>query len=106
MLRQKSIPRSFVSLCRMNLKQLKCAFFSDMNNHFTASVAPEGVGFPRLFLSASQQQQLADLFHLQQQQQEVQQQLLYQNFQQQLQALKQQQQQQQHQLQVSIKKAD
>lgn len=74
--------------------------YTDMNNHFTASVAPEGVGFPRLFLSASQQQQLADLFHLQQQQQEVQQQLLYQNFQQQLQALKQQQQQQQHQLQT------
>ena len=69
-----------------------------MNNHYAASVSPEGVGMPRFILSASHQQQLAELFHLKQQQ-EMQQQLLYQNFQQQLQALKQQQ---QHELQVPL----
>ena len=68
-----------------------------MNNHYAASVSPEGVAVPRFILSASQQQQLAEIFHLKQQQ-ELQQQLLYQNFQHQLQAL---QQQQQHELQVS-----
>lgn len=71
-------------------------FLSDMNNHYAAS--PEGVAMPRFILSPSQQQQLADIFHLKQQQ-EMQQQLLYQNFQHQLQAL---QQQQQHELQVWI----
>lgn len=71
--------------------------YADMNNHYAASVSAEGVGMPRFILSASHQQQLAELFHLKQQQ-EMQQQLLYQNFQQQLQALKQQQ---QHELQRS-----
>ena len=70
---------------------------SDVNNHYTASVSPEGVAVPRFILSTSQQQQLAEIFHLKQQQ-EMQQQILYQNFQQQLQALKQQQ---QHELQVT-----
>ena len=70
--------------------------FADVNNHYTASVSPEGVAVPRFILSTSQQQQLAEIFHLKQQQ-EMQQQILYQNFQQQLQALKQQQ---QHELQV------
>lgn len=67
-----------------------------MNNHFTTSVSPEGLAVPRFILSASQQQQLADIFQLKQQQ-EMQQHILYENFQQQLQALKQQQ---QHELQV------
>ena len=71
-------------------------FLSDMNNHFTTSVSPEGLAVPRFILSASQQQQLADIFQLKQQQ-EMQQHILYENFQQQLQALKQQQ---QHELQV------
>jgi len=82
----------------LNIDYCYCPFLSDMNNHYAASVSPEGVAMPRFILSPSQQQQLADIFHLKQQQ-EMQQQLLYQNFQHQLQAL---QQQQQHELQVSI----
>lgn len=75
---------------------LRTFLFPDMNNHYAASVSPEGVPVPRFILSTNQQQQLADLFHLKQQQ-EMQQQILYQNFQQQLQVLKQQQ---QHEMQV------
>lgn len=72
--------------------------YTDMNNHFTTSVSPEGLAVPRFILSASQQQQLADIFQLKQQQ-EMQQHILYENFQQQLQALKQQQ---QHELQYHL----
>ncbi|XP_020613078.1 histone deacetylase 9-like isoform X1 [Orbicella faveolata] len=82
----------------LNIDYCYCPFLSDMNNHYAASVSPEGVAMPRFILSPSQQQQLADIFHLKQQQ-EMQQQLLYQNFQHQLQAL---QQQQQHELQYHL----
>lgn len=89
---------SNVQLLEHTLTVIFVLFLSDMNNHYAASVSPEGVAMPRFILSPGQQQQLADIFHLKQQQ-EMQQQLLYQNFQHQLQAL---QQQQQHELQVWV----